>query len=108
MTKRLKIMPEYECFSLWDVGSSDNIDSALLPITDDLKERIMSWEVAYDATLNQDNPTASGFRDAAEESAFDNEGRLIWEKLKNELGDSYDITYFSIKENALILDSYNR
>ena len=35
-----------------------------------------------DNTLNQDDPTASGFRNSDEENSFDREGRSIWEELK--------------------------
>ena len=95
-------MPDYECFALWDIDSVENIDAASLPIPADLKERIARWEDVYDTTLNKDDPTASGFQDSDEEKDFDNEGRLIWKKLKHELGESYDVIYFSVMENILI------
>lgn len=102
MVKKLKLMPDYECFALWDIDSVGNIDPASLPISDDLKERIARWEDAYDSTLNQDDPTASGFQSSDEENSFDNEGRLIWKELKSQLGESYNVRYFSVVENALI------
>jgi hypothetical protein len=102
MSKRLKLMPDYECFALWDIDGVENVNPANLPISSDLKERIGRWEDAYDNTLNQDDPTASGFRSSDEEISFDCEGRLIWEELKKELGESYEVRYFSIVENALI------
>ncbi|MEW8460666.1 MAG: hypothetical protein AB2653_10220 [Candidatus Thiodiazotropha endolucinida] len=102
MVRQLKLMPDYECFSLWDIDRVDNIDPASLPISDNLKERIGRWEDAYDSTLNQDDPTASGFKSPDEENAFDIEGRSIWKGLKSELGESYDVRYFSVVENRLI------
>lgn len=104
MVKRLKLMPDYECFALWDADNIENINPAYLPISDDLKARIGRWEDSYDATLNQDDPTASGFQNDEEENTFDSEGRFIWKELKKELGDSYDVSYFSIVENSLIED----
>jgi|SRR5690554_4546548 len=102
MVKRLKLMPDYECFALWDIDIVENVDPANLPISDDLKARIGRWEDRYDDTLNQDDPAASGFPSVDEENAFDNEGRLICKELKNELGESYDISYFSVLDNELI------
>lgn len=102
MYKRLKLMPDYECFALWDIDGVANVDPAKLPISGGLKERIGRWEDAYDNTLNQDDPTASGFRNSDEENSFDREGRSIWEELKKELGESYDVRYFSVVENTLI------
>ncbi|NVJ60932.1 MAG: hypothetical protein HWE27_11110 [Gammaproteobacteria bacterium] len=102
MTRQLKLMPDYECFALWDVDSVENIDPASLPISDELKDRIGRWESAYDYTLNQDDPTESGFQSTDDEESFDLEGRLIWKELKNELGESFEVKYFSIVENALL------
>lgn len=102
MVKKLKIMPDYGCFALWDIDTADNIDPGSLPLSDDLKERIGRWEDAYDSTLNQDDPTASCFESPDEENAFDIEGISIWEEMNNELGESYDVRYFSVVENALI------
>jgi hypothetical protein len=48
MSKRLKLMPDYECFALWDIDGVENVDPANLPISSDLKERIIRWEDAYD------------------------------------------------------------
>lgn len=95
-------MPDYECFALWDIDEIENIDPAKLPISDSLKERIGRWEDAYDKTLKQDDPTASGFENPSEEAEFDNEGKLIWEAMKKELGEGYNICYFSVIENSLI------
>jgi hypothetical protein len=102
VVRKLKLMPDYECFALWDIDSVENINPASLPISDDLKARVGRWEDIYDGTLNQDDPTASGFQSADEENTFDSEGRLIWKELKDELGESYDVSYFSIVENTLI------
>jgi hypothetical protein len=99
---KLKLMPDYECFALWDIDNVENVDPAVLPISDILKKRISKWEEAYDSTLNQEDPPASGFQSPEDERSFDTEGRLIWEELKKELGESYDIRYFSVIENTLI------
>ncbi|AMX02837.1 hypothetical protein [Microbulbifer thermotolerans] len=102
MVKNLKLMPDYECFALWDIDSTDNINPASLPISEDLKKRIEKWQDVYDATLNEVDPTSSGFESPDAEQAFDIEGRAIWEELKNELGRSYNIQHFSVIENDVI------
>ncbi|BCV43649.1 hypothetical protein TUM17379_06670 [Shewanella algae] len=39
MPNRLKLLPDYECYALWDVDSLDNLDSRKLSISDELKKR---------------------------------------------------------------------
>ncbi len=102
MVKRLKLMPDYECFALWDIDSVENVDPANLPISDDLKARIGRWEDQYDDTLNQDDPTESGFPSVDDEADFDSEGRLICKELRDELGETYNAIYFSVLRNDLI------
>ncbi|MEL4382062.1 hypothetical protein [Shewanella algae] len=102
MPNRLKLLPDYECYALWDVDSLDNLDSRKLSISDELKEKISKWEELYDSTLNNHDPSQSGFSNLDEEKEFDLEGRDIWEKLKLELGAEYEISYFSVVENKLV------
>lgn len=102
MSTKLKLMPDYECFALWDVDSVENINPAELPISDSLKSRIARWEEAYDSTLDRDDPTSSGFRSSEDENSFDHEGQLILQQLKQELGNSYDVRYFSVVQNSLV------
>lgn len=102
MSYRLKLLPDYECFALWDIDSVGNVDPGNLPISDQLKSKISSWEDVYDSTLNADNPSESSFSSEIEEASFDEEGRKIWNYLKEELGGQYEVSYFSVLEDKLL------
>lgn len=102
MSKKLKLMPDYECYAIWDVDEVSNISASELPVSTELQARIGRWEQAYNQTLNQDNPSLSGFASKKDEERFEAEGLLIWQDLKFELGGNYKIMYFSIMSNSLI------
>jgi hypothetical protein len=89
-------MPEYNCYAVWDDDGPDNLDSAQLPISPELKARISSWEAAYDATLHRADPVASGFKSGEEETRFDLEGREIYRLLVDQLGPEYRVQYISV------------
>ncbi|BAV95582.1 hypothetical protein [Lysobacter enzymogenes] len=93
--QRIKLMPDYECFALWDENAVANLDADALPISAQLKARIHRWEDAYDATLDRDDPARSGFASERDLHAFDEEGRALWRCLRQELGDAYAVRYFS-------------
>ncbi|WP_281649187.1 hypothetical protein [Parendozoicomonas sp. Alg238-R29] len=104
MSNRLKLLPDYGCYALWDIDNLGNINPSELAISDALKKRISRWEDAYDSTLNNSDPSQSGFSNIDDEEAFDLEGRAILGELKLELEPDYEISYFSIVENKLISD----
>lgn len=92
---KIKLMADYECFPLWDAspeGGGRNINPDELPISPSLKNRLNSWALKYDNTLDRNYPPDSGFKSDEEETQFNIEGRLIFEKLKEELGNSYTVT----------------
>jgi len=100
----IKIMPDYDCFPLWKIGnkSVENIAPQQLPISDNLKSLILSWQRKFDLTLNRKDPLESGFRTHLEEKLFEDEGIIIWKQMKIELGDLYDVKYFSVTRNRIL------
>lgn len=94
--KKIKLMPDYHCHPLWHDDSAEfgDIDPDVLPLSDALKIRIKKWAAAYDASLNVDDPALSGFKTTEEERKFAEEGELISEELKKELGGEYLISLF--------------
>ena len=101
---RLKIMPDYECYCVWDLDTLDNLKPDILPISSSLANKIDIWENKYEETYNKENPIESGFISKEDELNFDNEGRVILNCIRKELGDLYDVCYFSIVENKIIDD----
>ena len=84
LPKKLKLMADYQCFPLW--GDGDNIDPASLPISDRLCEDLMTWALAFDATLVMDDPLSSAFPTGADELEFKREGQRLRDRLQTELG----------------------
>ena len=100
MPRAIKLMPDYESWPLWhddrQSGWDTNIDPGLLPVSDALKERRHDWSRRYDATLNRQDPAASGFASDREEAAFADQGRDLAEALKSELP-SASWSYFDVR-----------
>jgi len=91
-----RLMPDYQCYALWEGEGVENINPDDLPLSEGLVARIHAWEDAYDATLNIDDPARSGFSSTRESEEFDAEGMRLWKDLAAELGDGYSVRYFSI------------
>ncbi|TAM94088.1 MAG: hypothetical protein EPN39_18420 [Chitinophagaceae bacterium] len=100
----IKIMPDYGCFPLWIIGKErvENIDPKQLSISKPLQQLVLDWQKRFDPTLNKDNPLNSGFKSHSEENSFDEDGKVIWQRLIAELGDLYVIKYFSISKNQML------
>jgi len=95
--KIIKLMADYYCFPLWNnsPGEVGNIDPESLPLSPELKSKLNEWTEKYDLILNDDDPASSGFESKEDEQAFIREGRDLAKYLQIELGDSYQIIYYS-------------
>jgi hypothetical protein len=91
---RVRLMPDYQCFPLWldEPNEVGNIDPRDLQISSDLMDALQAWASRYDATLNKDDPTNSGFSSVIEEEFFLDEGRRLSARLTEQLG--YEVRYF--------------
>jgi hypothetical protein len=58
-------------------------------------ERLLNWQKIYDGIIDWDDPAAAGFASLEEEIAFEREGVNLWQQLQRELGNDYEIVYFS-------------
>ncbi|RDD79780.1 hypothetical protein [Dyella tabacisoli] len=84
-------MADYHCYPLWEAspGVVGNIDPVTLPIHKGLIDRLNAWANDYDATLNLDDPMASGFASEQAKSEFASRAGLLVADLQNELGPEY-------------------
>lgn len=98
--RRIKLMPDYECYCLWDMDDPHNIDPSTLAISDMLKSEITDWENIYDKSLSMLDPRNSGLK-SHEIEPFEEKGKKIFEALKKELPE-YCFYYFSISSCELI------
>jgi hypothetical protein len=92
----IKLMADYECCPLWRVGDEyhDEVDPDDLPLSPELRDRLMDWARLYDDTLDRDSPRDSGFKTAELEAAFVAEGNDLAVCLAEELGPDYAVTKF--------------
>lgn len=92
---RIKLMADYGCYPLWGTTPDNFGDIApdLLPISIDLQESLQKWATRFEAILNIDDPASSGFKSKLEEDTFINDGHLLAQRLRDELGSEYEIIY---------------
>lgn len=102
---QLKIMPEFGCYPLWKKddteGIFENIPLDTLMISENLRNLIQEWDNRFQGTYNDDYPPDSGFISKEEANQFEKEGIEIWNRLRNELSKSYEVSYYSISKNEL-------
>ena len=85
--RAIRLMTDYYAHPLWEAspGTWGNIDPETLPLSTRLKQDLKTWAEMYDATLDSDDPSNSGFNSVAEGQAFEAlRGNLI-ERLHKEL-----------------------
>lgn len=92
----IKLMPKYGCWPLWwESGHPpDNIDARELPLSTETTAALIRWADDYDATLNQEYLPDSAFPSAETEAAFYREGTRLWLRLREELGNGYEVVYY--------------
>lgn len=102
MAKKIKLMPDYQCWPLWNIEEPDNINPAELPLSAKTIEGLLKWAQTFDETLNWDDPASSGFESEEADTAFEREGIRLWHQLRKELAPNYEVYYFSEKLHRLV------
>lgn len=93
--RRLKLMADYGCHPLWGTADPEigDVDPASLPISAGLVDDLAAWAATWDATLDHDDPAASGFATTEAAEAFRAEGERLAVRLSAELGVGYEIVF---------------
>ncbi|WP_175488018.1 hypothetical protein [Sphingomonas sp. NFR04] len=88
-------MTDYDCAPLWwdDQERAGDIRPEDIGLSPQLVADLWSWAGIYDATLNRDDPRASGFASKADEQAFEEQGRLLSRAVASELI-GWDVRYW--------------
>jgi hypothetical protein len=75
---KIRVMVDYECWPLWWDGDRDvgNIAPSDLGWSDRLSADLSAWSLAYDTTLNRDDPLLSGFASSDDHQQFQERERL--------------------------------
>jgi hypothetical protein len=106
MTQQIKLMADYDCWSLWWAGDHDpgNIDPSTLPLSPQTIARLETWAATFDAMLNRDDPMSSRFPSREAAQAFEAEGEELWLQLREELAPDYSVLYYSLSRAKLLDD----
>ena len=97
---RVKVTADFECWPLWwdEAERVGNVSPTELGLSDHLSSDLLARASAYDATLNRDDPSLSGFASADEERLFHEQGRRLASRVADELGSGATIRYIAHDE----------
>ena len=90
---RLMITYEYTVSPVRAVDDINYFEPDELPLSLETIAQLSAWDVAFQATYQQDDPLASGFPDEKAEERWKKEGVKIWQQIQNELGSEYEVFY---------------
>ncbi|NER26259.1 MAG: hypothetical protein F6J89_00965 [Symploca sp. SIO1C4] len=102
MSKKIKLMADYNYYPIWDMEEPDNINPHELPLQEETIKRLLNWSKAYDNILNLNDPSSSDFVDEMERQEFEKEGVKLWQKLQKELKPNYSVFYFSEQQGKIL------
>lgn len=94
----LKLMPKFECYPTWIEadGILENVCPSTLGLSKALLMAVVQWDKQYQGTYNRTEPSASRFTTATEAAEFDLQGRSLAASLASELGEEFQIAYWSV------------
>ena len=97
MQKTLRVLADYDCWALWVFAPPrmENVDPAdpELGLSQALVGELNRWAGEYAATLDRDDPAASGFPSATAEQEFVARGRRLAGEVRAEMSPDWRVTY---------------
>ena len=91
--RRFRLAADFHASPVWDTDRGGMVELDALPIDDVLRARLRAWADRFDATLDEDDPLASGFASTAEEQAWVADGRALAQELQAALGGDAHVAY---------------
>jgi hypothetical protein len=93
MIRNIRLSPEFCCSPLWDMDNPGNLSVEDLPLSEGLRERLEAWGKRLDSIFKIDDPASSEWPAPQDEENFYDQGYILWEDLKKELGPEYRVFY---------------
>ncbi len=62
--KRIKLMPDYQCWPIWGVDGIGNINPHTLPISQETVAHLEKWAAAFEEGFNWDDPASYGRKES--------------------------------------------
>lgn len=78
------------------IVSSGPISVSELSISSELKKEIIEWDKMYQSTFNILDPDNSDFDSIDLKKKHINEGFVLAEKIKNEIGENFEVEYIPL------------
>ncbi|TGK87027.1 hypothetical protein EHQ24_05385 [Leptospira noumeaensis] len=101
-------MAEVQCYPIWILNEEGFFDSTgdpfkenELKLSNKLKRKLENWRKWYDKGYDSEYPPDSIEFSEEESLEFESGGVEIWMKLKEELGDGFEIQYASILKDKI-------
>jgi len=98
--RRVKLMADYGAFPLWWLnrrGGGPGIHPDALPLSPELKMRLLAWAAVYDQLMQTDYEWPNDQALAA----FVRQGWALLAELREELGPGYEVWYFNESTSQL-------
>ena len=94
--RAVTVMFDWECWALWvnERNSYRNVDPHAFGLSADLAQALDEWTAEAQATFVACDPIASGFREAAMQLAWGEQGAALAGRLQRELGNRATGEYF--------------
>ncbi len=55
MLQRIKLMPDYSCYPLWDRDDGGDIEPWELPLSEAIIKGLLNWQDIYDGTIDTES-----------------------------------------------------
>ncbi|WP_432588893.1 hypothetical protein ABVG11_28925 [Streptomyces sp. HD1123-B1] len=96
MKRTVRLYADYECYPVWIVSDQglDNVAPDSLPLSGQLAEELDRWGDEYEATYNREDPATSGFTSESAERSFNQQGKNLARRLRDELDETWCVSYF--------------
>jgi hypothetical protein len=106
MTINIKLMADYFSYPLWGLDNDNigGINPHELPLSEETIAKLEQWSQIYNNILNCDDPASSSFKTIEDQANFEVKGIKLWEKLRQELGQEYNVKYHSIILHRVVSD----
>lgn len=84
--RRLKLMAEVQCWAIWEMDGTENIDPSTLPLPEQLVKEINQWSDRFDAIYKLGEPNFHeniAFGSSQDENAFYDDGWKLLARLSS-------------------------
>ena len=102
--RRINLQPLYDASPLQEESGAGTVgvDPADLPLSAPLQKAVVSWGEEYQSTYDEEYPEDSGFLSPVAASDYDRRGRLLWDRLAEELDGVAEVSYHSLTDKTLL------